>query len=688
VNRGSTADPGLGRLADAILLPPFPGHAAPDWVLAGLEAGLAGVTLFGPNIASDEQLAALTARLRQAAAEPILAIDEEGGDVTRLAHHSGSRYPGNAALGAVDDIDLTEAVYRALGSDLMALGLNLNLAPSVDVNTAADNPVIGTRSFGSDTSLVARHAAAAVRGLQRAGIAACAKHFPGHGSTRTDTHHAIATVDASLDLLAQRDLPPFRAAIAAGVRAIMPGHLRVPALTGDLPASLSAPALTGLLRRELGFTGVITSDALEMRALSGPFGIPEAAVRAVAGGVDLLCLGRDTDRKTYLAVREALVTAVSDGRTPARRLEEAATRVAMLRSWLANARSEVDSADRPRADRADGLSIGLTAARRALRAYPPTAPTPDGAADRPLVIELVPPANIAAGSVPWGLGAWVPADSVIRLSTGTPAASLAGQAASVLAGAEGRFLVIVVRDAHRHPAAREMVTRLVTGRPDAIVVEMGLPIWRPPVGGYLATYGAARTSSRAAAEVLGLTALPCHRGRAGRHGWHHPGGPVRPRMARAGCIMLDMRLSARADYALRAAVELAAAKGSHVTADQLARTQGIPGKFLEAILTQLRRAGLIRSQRGPDGGFWLARPPSAISLADIIRAIDGPLVGVRGERPENLAYIGAAEPLQTVWVALRANERAILEDVTLEHIVAGPLPDRVRKLADDPRAWA
>lgn len=150
---------------------------------------------------------------------------------------------------------------------------------------------------------------------------------------------------------------------------------------------------------------------------------------------------------------------------------------------------------------------------------------------------------------------------------------------------------------------------------------------------------------------------------------------------------LGMRLSARADYALRAAIELAAADGGHLTADQLAQTQGIPGKFLEAILTQLRRGGLVRSQRGPEGGFWLARPAAQISLADIIRAIDGQLVGVRGERPENLGYIGAAEPLQTVWIALRANERAVLEDVSLAHIVSGHLPDRVRKLAEDPRAW-
>ena len=148
-----------------------------------------------------------------------------------------------------------------------------------------------------------------------------------------------------------------------------------------------------------------------------------------------------------------------------------------------------------------------------------------------------------------------------------------------------------------------------------------------------------------------------------------------------------MRLSARADYALRAAIELAAAKEGHVTAEQLAQAQHIPGKFLETILTHLRRSGLVRSQRGPDGGFWLARPANEISLADIIRAIDGQLLGVRGERPENVTYPGAAEPLQRVWIALRANERAILEEVTLAHLVSGALPESVRRLAELPGSW-
>jgi Rrf2 family protein len=151
--------------------------------------------------------------------------------------------------------------------------------------------------------------------------------------------------------------------------------------------------------------------------------------------------------------------------------------------------------------------------------------------------------------------------------------------------------------------------------------------------------------------------------------------------------MANMRLSARADYALRAAIELAAASDGHVTSDQLARAQQIPAKFLETILTQLRRAGLVRSQRGPEGGFWLARAASEIALADIIRAIDGQLLGVRGERPENVTYPGAAEPLQQVWIALRANERAVLERVTLADIVSGSMPDMIRRLTDNPAAW-
>ncbi len=148
-----------------------------------------------------------------------------------------------------------------------------------------------------------------------------------------------------------------------------------------------------------------------------------------------------------------------------------------------------------------------------------------------------------------------------------------------------------------------------------------------------------------------------------------------------------MRLSARVDYALRAAAELAVGGERPVTAVQLAEAQRIPLKFLENILSQLRRSGLVRSQRGPEGGYWLARPAGEIALADIIRAIDGPLVGVRGERPEDLGYEGPAKALQAVWIALRASERAILEQVSLADVASGELPPAVHALTEDPAAW-
>ncbi len=506
----AAADPSLGRLADALLIPPFPGRRAPAWVLDALAGGLAGVTVFGPNIAGSGQLAQLIAGLRAAADEPLIAMDEEGGDVTRIAHLTGSPYPGNAALGAVDDPALTRSVYRALGSDLAALGINLNLAPSVDVNTAADNPVIGTRSFGADTALVARHAAAAVTGLQEAGVAACAKHFPGHGSTSTDSHHAVATVTGTVDLIADRDLPPFVAAIHAGLRAVMPGHLRVPGLTGDLPASLSAAAQAGLLRGELGFDGVIVSDALEMRAVSEPYGIAEAAVMAVAAGTDLLCFGRDQDELTYLRVREALMAAVRSGRLAGSRFEESAARVADLRAWVAAARSLTgqdsgtefgrDSGPEAGAGGPGIEGVGLVAARRALRLEG----NPGSTAD-PVLVEIVPPSNIAVGTVPWGLGRWVRPDSIQRITTSAGAGQAVPDLGAVIAAAAGRPLLIVVRDAHRYPAARSVVSALVAARPDAVVVEMGLPVWRPHARAYLATFGATHASSLAAAELLRLT---------------------------------------------------------------------------------------------------------------------------------------------------------------------------------------
>ncbi len=231
-------------------------------------------------------------------------------------------------------------------------------------------------------------------------MAACAKHFPGHGSTAGDSHRELATVAGTMQDLRVRDLPPFVAAVGAESLAMMPGHLRVPELTGELPATLSPAAITGLLRGELGFDGVVICDALEMKAASAAFGIPEAAVLAVIAGTDLLCLGRDTDEAMYHAVRSALADAVTSGRLPAQRLEEAAARVAGLRARLAADRDASGIAADGAVGAGDG--IGLVAARRALRS---SGPVPGPLTD-PLVVEVEPEENIAAGRFPWGFEPW------------------------------------------------------------------------------------------------------------------------------------------------------------------------------------------------------------------------------------------------------------------------------------------
>lgn len=490
-------DSALSSLADSVLIPPFPGTSAPRWFLTALERGLAGVTFFASNMAGgSSSVAALTASLRSAAPDPVIAIDEEGGDVTRVWYGTGSPYPGNAALGAADDTRLTEDVYAQMGTNLAALGINLNLAPCLDVLSAPQNPVIGTRSFGSSPSLVARHGAAAVRGLQSAGIAACAKHFPGHGSTLLDSHLELAEVTGDAAEVAQRDLPPFRSAIDAGVLTAMPGHLRVPWLTGSLPASLSAEAI-GLLRGELGFSGAVVTDGLEMRAVSDPYGLPGASVRALAAGCDLLCLGRDQTEEDYLAVRAAIVDAVRSGALSGARLEDASSRVRSLRAELTALRGRAAGAPGGPAEAAEAAGIGLEAARRALRL---TGPRPTLRA--PVVVEVEPVLNMAAGQAHWGLTGWVPPADMRRAAAADPAA-----VDEAVKAAADRALIVAFRDAHRSPSTQAFVTAVLAECPDAVLLEMGLPYWMPPAGSYqahLATYGASRASTEAAAEVLGL----------------------------------------------------------------------------------------------------------------------------------------------------------------------------------------
>jgi beta-N-acetylhexosaminidase len=468
------------------LLAAFPGSTPPGWALDLTVEGLAGHTLFGRNVDHPDQVATATAALREARPDVLVAIDEEGGDVTRLAHATGSPYPGNAALGAVHDIALTRRVYHAIGTELAAVGVNVNLAPTVDVNTADDNPIIGTRAFGADPHRVAAHAGVAVEGLQAAGVAACAKHFPGHGATIADSHLELPTVDVPLDLLRERDLPPFAAAIAADTKAIMTAHIRVPALTGDAPATFSRAVLVDLLRGEYGFTGVVLTDALEMRgAAVAAGGIGPAAVRALAGGADLLCIGAQVDAGLVELVVAEIIAAVRDGRLDLPRVEQAAERTAALAAWT-RAAAPV---------RAAGTDLGYAAARRAVQV--------EGiltGLDTPLVVQLFASSTIAEGRVPWGLGPHLGGAEQLRVvAAETDAETLRSRAS-------GRPIVLVGRHLHRLPGGPELVETLAGSHP-VIVVEMGWPSqWRPNgVRAFVTTFGASHANGRAAAELLGLT---------------------------------------------------------------------------------------------------------------------------------------------------------------------------------------
>ncbi|MFE1047578.1 glycoside hydrolase family 3 protein [Streptomyces olivaceus] len=483
----------LTRDALTVLQPGFAGTTAPDWLLRRLGEGLASVALFGRNVTSPEQVAALTAQLRAEREDVLVAIDEEGGDVTRLEVRTGSSFPGNHALGAVDDVGLTREVAAALGRRLADSGVNFNWAPSADVNSNPDNPVIGVRAFGADTDLVARHTAAYVTGMQSAGVATCTKHFPGHGDTGIDSHHAVPLIDVDADVLAARDLVPFRAAVAAGSRAVMSAHILVPALDPDRPATLSRRILTELLRGELGYDGLIVTDGIEMRAIAGTYGIERGTALAIAAGADAICVGGGlSDEDTVRRLSDALVEAVRSGELPEERLADAAERVRSLSRWT--------TANRPGArpeDTADG-DVGLRAARRALRVTAAEDFTP--LTGTPYVAAFTPVANIAVGDeTPWGVAA-----ELRRLLPGTETGSFNGPDAGVeaLAAADGRRVVAVVRDEHRHPWMAAALDTLLAARPDTVVVEMGVPRAEPRGALHLATHGAARVCGLAAAEAV------------------------------------------------------------------------------------------------------------------------------------------------------------------------------------------
>lgn len=460
------------HLALAVLLPGFSGTQAPNWLLEAAGEGLAGVVLFAQNTPDLHTTRALTDTLHEANPGLLITIDEEGGDVTRLQAADGSRLPGAAAFGAAGDIALTRRGGQALGSLLRTAGVDVDLAPVLDVASEPRNPVIGVRAFGAEAEQVAAHGSAFLQGLHAGGVAACGKHFPGHGATTVDSHLALPRLEAGAEVFAARDLPPFADAAAAGLDSVMTGHLHIPAL-GPAPASLE-PAVTALVRDLPGGDDIaIVTDALDMAAVAGSdqesFG--QACVLALEAGADLLCLGstasRD-DEEMFRIAYQAIVDALDSGRISADMLHGALRRADILRERVQAHRAAASEIS-PEEALAAVAEVGEEAARRSVRlAY--GSPVP---ARQTVLVDLRRRINQAAGRITPGFWRALQRrrEHSRILTPGVPGSDpLRAQLESIDSTTQ---LLVLTREPMADQQESAMLQEVLAARSDAIIIHGG-----------------------------------------------------------------------------------------------------------------------------------------------------------------------------------------------------------------------
>jgi beta-N-acetylhexosaminidase len=289
-----------------------------------------GVILFSRNLESVEQMVDLTNDLQACSPHSplIISIDQEGGRVSRLPK-GFTIFPPCSLLGRYNSTELAYSAAATIAKELRAVGVNMNMAPVLDVNSNPDNPVIGDRAFGTTPDVVSELGLATVAGLQDNRVVACGKHFPGHGDTSTDSHKELPVVETQRDRLEAVEFPPFRRAIQRGVASMMTAHVLYRALDPELPATLSPTIITDFLRRELQYDGAVLTDDLEMLAIIDHYGIEDAAVRAILAGCDILLICKDRDRE--IAAFEAVEKAVESGAISTERLDLSAARIARLK---------------------------------------------------------------------------------------------------------------------------------------------------------------------------------------------------------------------------------------------------------------------------------------------------------------------------------------------------------------------
>jgi len=315
----------VGRSIAKMFCIGLPGPTLSDDTIALLKRGVANVVLFKRNCESPEQIADLCATIKEKAGHPVLiSIDHEGGRVQRLSRPF-TPIPPMRALGQINDPALATEVGKIQAKELRAVNIDINFAPVLDVDTNKDNPVINSRSFSSDPQIVSALGVALLRGIQSEGIAACGKHFLGHGDTSTDSHKTLPRIKHKRDRLDQIELPPFQAAIAAGVSSIMTAHVIFDCLDKNYPVTMSPDALDGILRDQFKFDGVIFSDDLEMKAIASNFSLDEALVRGVTAGVDVFPISHSLE--TQNKAIDSLLKSVERKKVPKERIDQSNRRI-------------------------------------------------------------------------------------------------------------------------------------------------------------------------------------------------------------------------------------------------------------------------------------------------------------------------------------------------------------------------
>ena len=457
--------------------PGFGGTKVPDWLKRWLQAGLGGVTLFSSNTPSLEQTVDLVQEIRSYSPKVIISIDEEGGDVTRLFVKDGSPFPSPALLGRCDDLSLTYNSYLELGQVLHEVGVDISFAPVVDVATADKNPIIGVRSFGNDFRKVAFQSAAAVRGFHDAGVCACIKHFPGHGGVEEDSHHHLPTLNGTLADLEKSHLYPFIESIAAGAQAIMVGHIILPSIDQENPASCSRLVISDYLKKKLGFTGLVVTDALDMGALGGPKKIADSATRAMKAGADLLCFSGLYDQSEFVSSSfEAIKNAITDGSI---NLEGLLSNGERLSDWRPDAPTAMH--------RSTELSRVALAGRMEVSG--------DVSIHEPLVhlVEMSADPTIAAGYVAWGMRRSLTHRGVkVKLETSDV----------MLKDGKNSQMIVAFRDAYRDKKLLQSLNRLEQLYPDAIFIDMGWPTREFAPRNYIRTFGSGSINSDVAVDIL------------------------------------------------------------------------------------------------------------------------------------------------------------------------------------------